>query len=176
MTGWQATGVRRLAGVVLLLALALSSGCLTMDIRTTYGPGVDYKQFGSTFAWWPEPERKGGGLRAANPTFDEFLRATITRAFEARGYTLQTEETPDFLIDYGVVRKSLGGLRHAQWSQVREEGALVIDVLDGRTHLHVWRGYATAQLKESAAPVEQKRNATEAIRRILERFPKEGTQ
>jgi hypothetical protein len=171
-----ANGPRWLTCGLLLVTLTLVGGCIAMDIRTSYGPGVDYNRFGSTFDWWPEAERKGGGARAANPTFDEFLRNTITSAFQARGYTLATAETPDFLIDYGVVRKTLGGLRHAQFSPVREEGSLVIDVLDGRTHKHVWRGYATAQIRESNPPTDQKRNATEGVRRILERFPKEGTQ
>lgn len=172
----QTRGRCCLAVGALLLALVLTGGCISMDVRTSYGPGVDYGRFGSTFNWWPEAERKGGGVRAVNPTLDEFLRRTITSAFQARGYRLETEETPDFLIDYGIVRKTQGGLRHAQLTSVREEGSLVIDVLSGQTHQHVWRGYATAQLHESNPPAVQKRNAAEGVRRILERFPKEGTQ
>lgn len=176
MSKSQVNGPRWLTCGMLLVALALTGGCIAMDVRTSYGPGVDYSRFGSTFAWWPEAERKGGGTRALNPTFDEFLRSTITSAFETRGYKLETEETPDFLIDYGVIRKNMGGLRHAQLSPTREDGSLVIDVLDGQTHKHVWRGYATAQLRESNPPAEQKLRVTEAVRRILERFPREGTQ
>ncbi len=171
-------GSRRRTGFGLSgFAVLLVCGCQTpMQIRSAFGPGVNYARFGSTFAWWPEATRGGESRRVVNPTFDEFLRQTITDGLAARGYRLETADPPDLLIDYAIVRKSLGGLRHASWSSVQEEGSLIIDVLDGRTRKHVWRGYATAQLDESRPPAEQKQRVREAVRRILERFPREGTQ
>jgi hypothetical protein len=166
---------RRLIPAVLLAAVVC--GCQTpMEVRSAFGTGVNYAHFGSGFAWCPASEGDGQSHHARNATFDGFLRTTIADGFQARGYKPQTGGTPDLLIDYQIVRKSMGGLRHSQFVPVYEEGSLVIDVLNGQNRQHVWRGYATAQLDEGAPPAEQKRKVAEAVRRILERFPREGTQ
>ena len=173
MTGMRKMNPTWWACAVVALALP---GCISVEVRSAFGPGVNYFNFGSSFAWWPNAVEEGIGTHAANPTFDAFLRDTITKAFQARGYALMDENTPDFLIDYAVVRKTLGGLRHVQWTSVHEEGSLIIDVLDAQTHKHVWRGCATARINEAAAPADQRMRVTEVVRQILERFPKEGTQ
>jgi len=41
---------------------------------------------------------------------------------------------------------------------------------------YVWRGWATARINEAADPTTQKRNTAEAVRKILARFPAQGTQ
>ncbi len=166
---------RRLSGGG-LLAVTLLCGCQPMEVRTAFGPGVNYQRFGSTFNWCPTPDAAAEPRRARNATLDEFIRATITEEFEARGYAPQDEGTPDFLLDYEVARRTTGGLVNSSLSTAREEGSLVIDVLDGPTHKHVWRGYATARINEAAAPADQKRNIAAAVVNILARFPKEGTQ
>jgi hypothetical protein len=153
------------------LALLLACGCQTpMEIHSGFGPGVNYTRFGSTFAWWPEKVARVAGHRALNPTLDEFLRQTITDSLVARGYKLQAGEQADFLVDYGVVRKSRGD---SSWAPMYEEGSLIIDILDGQSHKPVWRGSATAHLNESIPPPEQKRRIAEAVRRILEGFPQQ---
>ncbi|MEW6251126.1 MAG: DUF4136 domain-containing protein [Planctomycetota bacterium] len=159
-----------------IFVCALLCGCMPMEVRSTYGPGVNYERFGSTFAWSTPSDRASAEKRARNPSFDQYLQATITRAFQERGYTLHPEPGPDFLIDYAVARRITGGLGSSQLSPVYEEGSLIIDVLDGRTGKYVWRGWATARINEAADPTTQKRNTAEAVRRILARFPAQGTQ
>jgi hypothetical protein len=158
------------------LALTAVCGCTSMEVRSAYGPGVNYERFGSTFAWQPRTTGADEDQHVKNPTFDEFLRSTITRGFQSRGYVLETGGAPDFLIDYAVVHKMKGGLRNSSWSAAYEEGTLIINIFNAKGGKYVWRGYATARLDEAAAPATQKQRITEAVRLILERFPKEGTQ
>jgi hypothetical protein len=140
-----------------------------MEIHAAFGPGVNYTRFGTTFAWVSEKTGGAEGHRALNPTLDEFLRQNISDDLVARGYKLQPGEQADLLVDYGVVRQSRGD---SSWAPMYEEGSLIIDVLDRKTHKQVWRGSATAHLNESIPPPEQKRKIAEAVRRILEQFPK----
>lgn len=174
------TGVRAIRQTGLGLggcALLLAWGCqMPMQVQSSFGPGVNYARFGSTFKWWPNPAAGAESRRALNASFDDFVKQTITEGLTSRGYQAQTDGPTDFLIDYAIVRKALGGLRNASWSPAHAEGSLIIDVLDGQTRRHVWRGYATAQLHEANAPAQQKQRVREAVRQILERFPKEGTQ
>ena len=157
------------------VALLLVCGCeAPMQINSGFGRGVNYQRFGSTFAWSAE---KTGGREAhlaLNPTLDEFLRRAITDDLVAHGYKLQPGDKADFLVAYGVLSSSYGD---TSWSPVvYKEGSLIIDVFDGQTHKRVWRGSATAKLNESNPPPEQKRRMTEAVRRILESFPKAAGQ
>jgi hypothetical protein len=157
-----------LTGVALLLC-----GCQTqapMEVKSGFGPGVDYQRFGSTFAWSSETNVGRDARRALNPSLDELIRQTVTDDLVAHGYKLQPGEKADFLVNYGVVVRSYGD---TSWSPVvYKEGSLIIDVLDGRTHRRVWRGSATARLNESNPPPTQKERIQEAVRRILEGFPK----
>ncbi len=171
ITGSMRCGRWGLGGVALLLVW----GCQTpMEIRSSFGPGVDYERFGTTFAWSSE---KTGGREAhlaLNPSVDEFLRQAITDDLVAHGYKMQPGDKADFMVAYGVLRRSYGD---TSWSPVvYEEGSLIIDVLDGQTRKRVWRGSATAKLNESIPPPEQKQKVGEAVRRILERFPKAAGQ
>lgn len=154
-----------LGGIALLL-----SGCATpMEVHSGFGPGVNYTRFGTTFAWSSEKVAATAGHRAFNPTLDEFLRQTITAELVARGYKLQAGEQADLLVDYGVVRKARGD---SSWAPAYEEGSLIIDILDGQTQKPVWRGSATAHINDAVPPPEQKRRVAEAVRRILESFPR----
>lgn len=157
-----------------LLVLLAVAGC--MEVHSAFGPGVNYRRFGSTFAWLPEGESKAEYGHAANPTANEFIHDAITEGFQGRGYRFEEAATPDFLIDYQVVRRTKGGLAHASWSATREEGSLILEVFDAQTRKPVWRGYTTARLDESAEPAQQRRRMVEAVRAILAQFPREGTQ
>lgn len=174
----RCTRVSMTAATVVLVALLLAVGCQDpkMEIRSAYGPGVSYHGFGTTFDWWPAPQAGAADQRALNPSLDAFLQETIARRFSSKGYQRQTDGTPDLWIDYRVFRKSAGGLRNATFAPVREEGALVIDVLDGPSKRHVWRGYAKAHIDDGLPPSERRTRIDRAIQRILERFPSHGQE
>jgi len=174
MTESAFTGSWRLACGALTFVLVC--GCTSMEVRSAYGPGVNYERFGSTFAWRPLTPGADESQHVKNPTFGEFLKTTITRGLQDRGYVLEAEDTPDFLIDYAVARKMKGGLQNSSWSTAYEEGTLIVNILDAKSGKCVWRGYAIAHIDEAVAPATQKQKVTEAVRLILERFPREGTQ
>ncbi len=160
-----------LAASCLLLIPML--GCL--EVHAEFGPGVDYRRFGSTFKWFSEAERDAENRRVSNTSADEFIRNSITRAVEERGYTF-VDKDPDFKIDYAVMRVTRGGLANASLSRLRDEGSLIIDIVNARTGRIAWRGYASEELTYTAEPAEVRKKVSAAIEAILARFPKAGTQ
>lgn len=167
--------LRWIVSLATLSLLPLLAGCagFGMDVSSAYGPAAKHEPLGTTFDWWPEVQPHERGGRARNPESDAFVRDTIVQQFERKGYTATTGQ-PDFWVDYYVQRKSTGGLRHATWSPVEEEGALVIDILDPATNKHIWRGYARTKLDESKPTSEVEKTVQTAVRLILDRFPDQG--
>jgi hypothetical protein len=155
--------------------LPVLTGCagFGMDVSSTYGPAAKHEPLGTTFNWWPQVQQNEKAGRARNPESDAFIRETIVHELARKGYSA-TSDQPDFWVDYYVQRKSTGGLRHATWSPVEEEGALVIDILDPATNKHIWRGYARAKMDESAPVSEMEKKVQIAVRLILDRFPDHG--
>jgi hypothetical protein len=168
MRAWSLVG----GGLVAVLCAA-AAGCQPLKFRTAFGPGVDYAHFGQTFAWTPTAILDHA---PQNPTLDAYLRDTVAAEFEERGYFYVDDGQPDFYLDYGVVRRELGGLARASFSGVYEEGSIIIEVANARTGKRVWRGYVTARLDESAAPSTTKERARRAIHELLERFPCAGAE
>jgi hypothetical protein len=145
-------------------------------VVTQFGPGVDYQQFGSTFAWHPPSGPGLSGERAPNPTLDAYIRGEIEDTLDDRGYSFAVDDEPDFIIDYSVRRRAYGGVETAATASLRPSGTLVIDIVNAHNGNHVWRGYAVAWRNPTATPNEQRRKIHAAVEAILHRFPREGTQ
>jgi len=81
------------------------------------------------------------------------------------------------LTDYEKSRcEQLAGLGMVASTAVAEEAKPTADLTVGALSQYVWRGWATARINEAADPTTQKRNTAEAVRKILARFPAQGTQ
>lgn len=176
-------GVRWARGVGAALVgawiVAASGGCQDVTVRTAYGPGIRFYDFGETFDWHPRPLHSAEVGFTANPDVHRFVRETIERRFQGKGYRLESTEServPDFWIDYALHWKARGGLRHSQWSETYEEGTIVINVVDPVTDGLIWRGYARARLAEDAPPSVRKKRIDRVVQRILERFPSQGEE
>lgn len=164
--------------LMVCVATAALCGCQApMKVGSGYGPGIRFYAFGSTFDWRPNPKpTEKGDARLENPEMHAFIQQTIVDGFVGKGYTLQTGGTPDFGIDYIIGGQTRGGLRHAQWSEAYEEGALVIDVVDAESRELIWRGWATARVDPSDPPSKRRDRIQRAVSLILERFPSRGAE
>ncbi len=169
--------VFRGSAVLTLAAVMLAAGCeAPIRVSSAYGPGIKFSGFGSTFGWWPGPRQDAGKSTTPPEEVDRLIREIIAAGLERKGYEYVESGTPDLWIDYFVHRQTRGGLRESTWSPVREEGSLVIDILDPKNGRHIWRGYAKTELNDAAPPAQRQRRFERVVKLILERFPDRGKQ
>jgi hypothetical protein len=153
-----------------------------MLIRAELDPAASVASY-HTFAWLPVEPGIPGEPRQDNILLDRDIRATVDQNLADKGYIKASSGTPDFLIGYRADIKEkfiksirdLYDYRQAGGTEAvtdafafgHEEGALILDVVDGRTRQLVWRASATAVVD----PTERKHRIAEALRRMLAQFP-----
>lgn len=159
-------------GVAGLAGLAGLAGCSqTHPVRvdSDYGPGIKLYSVGSNFAWrpgfdatWKDP---------AAPYYDVkiFARDRIVHELEERGFTRSTAETADFWVDYRFSSEERGD-PYDQFTKY-EMGILVMHVIDPRSRLGIWRGWAESRMVESAPPEQRREAICKAVEEVLDRFP-----
>ncbi len=170
------------AAAITFLSL-LFGGCASMAIQTEQDPAVSFDAYG-TYAWSPT-QRAPVDVRVT-PVLRAQIRAEIDRHLAEKGYVL-VDAKGDFSVMYRVtvegetIVQTLGfysssdfkaTLAQAGSVQRRyEEGTLIIDVLDGESERLVWRGTATAEVRQGASTESRSDRVAEAVRKVLERFP-----
>lgn len=177
----------RLRSCLLLLSLVTALGCTgnKMLIRAEVDPAANVAAY-RTFAWLPGEPGIPGEPRLDNITLDRNIRFTVDSELARRGYVKASSGAPDFLIGYraDIKEKVINSIRdYYDYRQLggkdavtdayvfgHEEGALTLDVVDGRTRQLVWRASATAVVD----PKEREPRIAEALRRMLAQFPSRG--
>ena len=96
---------------------------------------------------------------------------------------------PDFLVDYHAAVRQRWDVTtinryygyNPTWdapdTYIREyeEGSLMVDIIEPGSRKLMWRGMAEAEVGPSSTPQEREQRVSEAVRRMLERFPPEET-
>lgn len=169
--------VFRGSAALTLAAAMLAAGCeAPIRVSSAYGPGIKFDGFGSTFGWWPGPPQAAGQTTTPPAEVDKLIHEIIAARLEAKGYQYAESGAPDLWVDYFVHRQTRGGLRESTWSPVRDEGSLVLDILDPRNGRHIWRGYAKTEVDDAAPPAARRQRFERVVRLILERFPDQGKE
>ncbi len=186
--------VSRSRGVALpALLVAMVAACSSgLRVVTDFDPTADLSGF-RTYQW---AERSGLGRDDAG-VYDDLLTARLRSAVDsvlaAKGFS-QSSTSPDFLVGWhGAIdgRMSVtsvrgsypygwgfygppyagrwggGGMRVDHW----EEGTVLIDVVDADWGELVWRGSATARLRDVRDDGKRRAILTEAVAAILRDFP-----
>jgi hypothetical protein len=136
--------------VLLLIVLAVPA---TAAVSVDYGKSVDFSQY-KTYRW-SEP------TQTLNPELERKLHAAIDRELLAKGLTMVVGEA-DLTITIRLSvhddkREEMDILGYpSRWGESAErvgrsgevlleveEGRLIVDLLDGASGLHLWRGTAT---------------------------------
>ncbi len=168
---------------VALLALA---ACATRQIRTDFDPQTSFAQL-RTYDWMNRPMESGGDPRINSPFLERRIRDAVDGRLAGRGYEKVTSGNPDFRIAYHLVTDervdvrsidNFFGFRRRFFTstvQVHEflQGTLILDVIDTRDNMLVWRGWATGALAHNPKPDRVRKYVNAAVADILERFPPE---
>ncbi|VAW56381.1 hypothetical protein MNBD_GAMMA07-580 [hydrothermal vent metagenome] len=181
--------------IVLFITTLLLNGCSTLSVNTDYDLKVDFSNYQS-FDWLPNPTEdiidelnntrfinaienqlaaKGLALVKDNP---DFLIATHYEKEDKTNVTVW--DVPYFSGNYHHASINSHG-HHGSFSSFSyssriniyeyEQGTLVLDFIDAKTHALFWRATAKEALKPTSTPQEKIKEINAAALEILKNFP-----
>ena len=189
------SGVTFMKKLLLLLALCLPvvlTGCSTVTVHTDKDPRVNFAKYKS-YAY--SPKQVDGGW---SPTTIDTIQTSIDAGLQGKGYTESskpsfyvsyhivrkdhqhvstiatgTEPMPGgyWYNDYGY------GNYYGFWPEYTQTyvdvshyqtGTLIVDFIDAKSHLAIWRGSATAVVED---PTTNHNNLAAGIQKMLTEFP-----
>ena len=169
------------AGITLLSLLL--GGCAGMAIQAEQDPAVTFDAY-RTYEW--APTRRAIQDVRVTPALRAQMRDDVDQHLADKGY-LRVNTDGDFSVIYHVtiegetIVQTLDGYVGSVWAEdlarpgpsLRryEEGTLIIDALDGESERLIWRGSATAEVRQRVSIEDRSARVAEAVRKVLERFP-----
>ncbi len=178
----------RLQPLILLLVFALLSACAA-NVRTEHDSAANFAAYRS-FHWQAPPARPVKDPILDSQLLDERMQRAVTGVLLSRGYRdAATAAQADFLVTYHATSKLkvesdpasmqfgfYDGFPHGVGSvflssgdvSSHEEGALIIDIVDARSHRLVWRGWLTARVTQERYSEPE---LSKAAHTILAQFP-----
>jgi hypothetical protein len=167
---------------ITLLSILLA-GCAGMAIEAEQDPAVTFDRY-ETYTW-SSNQRAPGDVRVT-PALAAQIRDDIDRHLAQKGY-VRVDTDGDVSVAYRVtiegetIVQTMGGYSGTNWTEYitrpassarrYEEGTLIIDVFDGASERLIWRGSAKAEVRQRVSPEDRSSRVTEAVRKVLERFP-----
>ena len=184
LTGRPRRRSARYRGALTTLMLALGA-CRSIEVRTVAAPDAQFSGR-STFRILPAPAPRGVALSATDPMLVnsityQAIRSELRAAFESRGYRY-SPEVADLDVAYYATAQPVLDLQTfdygytwrgfpRQYVEVYqyEQGTVIVDVIDPRTHQLMWRGEGKAAV--STDPAKYAETLRKAVREIVKRFP-----
>lgn len=160
------------AGLIILYASTLL-GC-SVKVRHEYDKKNDFSRY-RTYTWIDD-KGVNRSLKAAG-----LIESAIKKELAAKGYGASSMDEAEFgVLYYGGVkgRVDVVDYNFSAWgedygdpgsgSPVDREGTLVIEIVDLKKRIMVWRGWAGVFIKDSSAAEAV---VNEVVAKILEKFP-----
>jgi hypothetical protein len=167
----------RLAGIFTLAAML--TGCAATEVRSYLARGADLHSY-RTYNWQPiEPRSTGDPRLDSNQFFEQRVQTAVDAQLAGKGFE-RTVSAPHFLVHYHMsvtqqiqISPSEHGVVCEECrAEVYDQGTLLIDLVDARTGLLAWRGWAKGGIDgviDNQQWMEQR--IDEAVRRIMREFP-----
>ena len=173
------------AGLSLILFLA---GCSDLSISTDYDTAADFSGL-RTYSWYPEEDSPAPEKSEISPLINARIRAALEAGLEAKGYSQVVNGAPDFLVAY---RAAVGRRIETRSTAVPvgygwgttvvsgtelytyDEGTLLVDIVDPKTKMLLWRGTARKAVDGDASAKDRDEIVRNAVEKLLERFPPGG--
>jgi hypothetical protein len=178
--------------LTLLCLAATLPGCSQQTaVNADYDTSADFSKY-KTYAWLDEvlpPDKIPENLGAPNQITDRRIRTSLDEEMAAKGFTA-TASDPDLVIfyhvgveekvdvtDWGYSYASSG--RYWGWNTRNvdtynyQEGTLIVDFVDARSKVLVWRGYAQ-RVMENITPEEADQVISDIVREVMTLYPPTG--
>ena len=140
-----------------LLAVAALLGCSSLELGSDYDPATDFSRY-RTFDFKE-------GSKARNPVARRSVEYAIQTALDAR-------------IEYDTYGYGTGGWNGWGWggayvttARAIPVGTVLIDLVDPKSRVPVWRGIVKDDISTSLEPEEREKKAIGIARQLFESFP-----
>lgn len=172
----------KIASTTVAIALAGAlAGCSSISTTYDFDTRVDFSEF-HTFDWMPEQP-----VTISDPRREQAVRDQFVAALETRGFEKVAHDADFRLVMYagaeGNIQVSAFGYgygpRSTFWGPTAgfvetyayRDGTLVLDVVNAETNELAWRGTAQGVIDASMNPQDRQKLITEAIDKMLKKFP-----
>jgi len=171
-----------LYGIVLA---AVAAGCSAPKIGYDYDRGTNFGQY-RTYAWGSGAQVATGDRRVDSALVDARIRTAIDSQLRAKGYIASSNGSPDFFVTYHAGLKDMmkgastqnyiGDRAHGTFTTISDvqsynEGTLLIDIVDAKSHQLVWQASAKADVDQSLDPKERDARVNGVVHAMLAHFP-----
>lgn len=184
--------------LALLCALAVT-GCSGVKVNTDWDSTVNFSGL-RTYGWLPDSQSDGSGQ--ASQLTDQRIKSAINTDLQAKGFR-QATSGADFMVGYQVTTKDnvsydtvgtawagggWGGARGMRFAGAgmatgmstttethQTIGTLVIAVFDADSKNVVWHGNGSAAVKDGGSPEDRDQRVSDAVSKVLEKFPPTGS-
>jgi len=174
--------------VALLIALLLMSSCSQTTVNTDFDSRANFGSY-KTYAWIEKPIAETGDIKTTQQAYallDEMIKSAADAQLAAKGMT-HAAENPDVLLIYhkGLDQRidvhgwgyTYPGYSYVWWQGTRVDtydyrmGTLILDIVDAKTQVLVWRGTTTKVIDEMARPEEREANLKAIMRQLFTKYP-----
>ena len=180
--------MNRIIVVLALVGVLVAAGCSTIHTTYGYNPKTDFSAM-RTYDWMPRPNAPVSSdpeTARRDEAVDSYIVNCVEEELASKGITRNTS-TPDFLITYhGLLQdkvnisdfsRSLSD-RLRLWGGVSgnidvhmNAGTLVLDVVNPRTKVLIWRGAAEGTLDRNISMKEEQKIIRHAVDKLIGDFP-----
>lgn len=187
---------RRIADLLALATIGLvaagcghggySSGMYVGPVATVYGPYWYPATYGTVtyvnYPWWGDPPPPAANdPKRENSVTRRAIIDQVHTSFAGRGYrVLQNDADVDVAV-YASMEPELdiSGYTHSyNWKNLPKlenktkfpKGTVIVDVLQPKTHVLLWRGSAVVPVSDDVEKYEK--NLRGAVNNIVEKYPK----
>jgi len=171
-------------------------GCAPVDVQTQFNESANFSNL-RTYAWLQTDELPGDNVRVNNPAVVELVRGAVENSLRKKGYLKQDDGDVDFFVTwfgaietkvkvesiehfygsygYGTIAASMPvKAKEGERRREYEEGTIIIDVLDPKSHKPLWRGISTKRLLQGMNKKEADLYIKEVVNGIVAKFPPDG--
>ncbi len=168
-----------------MLVALTAAACATMNVSSHMERGRDFSQY-RTWAWGAADNLPASDARFDDAFVRDHLMGAVERGFSRRGLELGTEGAADILVHYHA--NVTPRLEEHQGSPdvgacydgdcavrvlEREQGTILVDVLDARSGRLVWRGWAQMNMEGVFGHPNRLADRIEtAVTAMFRRFPR----
>jgi hypothetical protein len=163
----------RLATLIGTAGLLLTANARAQDVSYDYDKSANFAAL-TTYVWV-------NGDRVADDLNHQRIVAAVDRQLAAKGSRqVDAVADADLLVTYHVVLSqdvAVSGNRTGvnRWASARVEavpvGALIVNIVNARTHATVWRGMVSRDLDPKADPEQREKNLNQAVEKLFKHYP-----
>jgi hypothetical protein len=169
----------------LFLLAASAVACASPKIGYDYDSGANFTAY-HTYEWMPGNQEPTGDRRVDNSLVEARIRTAVEAQLRAKGYQPPATGQPDFFVAYHAGMKDLikgastqryiGDRGSGQYTTISDvqpykEGALLIDIVDGRSKQLVWQSSAVAEMDPGMTAKERDERIHHIVSAMFAHFP-----